>query len=204
MKQKNELNDLRKVESRDIMRYYVAYYDIEKKLVNAIRNGKGEEKEKACHTYINSYMGIGRNFKTNSSPMLLITIENMLLNEGNLGVEELSDRYVRNELVSRPEIKNVKVAASKLLWLYEPETIIMDNNNMNVLKAYDYSTYVQKWNELFESKLPEIDEVISSLFPNFDNVMNERWFKMRVFDLFLLSIYKESDTSDNTLISISV
>lgn len=63
-------------------------------------------------------MKIGRNFKSNSSEMLLHTIENMLLNEGNLGVEELSDRYVRNELVSRPEIKNVKVAASKMLWLY--------------------------------------------------------------------------------------
>lgn len=182
----------RKIEPIDIMRYYVAYYDTEKKLIDTIRNGKGEEKERACHTYINSYMGIGRNFKTNSSPMLLITVENMLKNEGNLGVEELSDRFVRNDLVSRPEIKNVKVAASKLLWLYEPETIIMDNNNMNVLKAYDYSTYVQKWNELFESKLLEINEVVNSLFSNLDNVMNERWFKMRVFDMYLLSVYDEA------------
>lgn len=184
---------MRKIEPIDIMRYYVAYYDTEKKLVNAIRNGKGEKKEKACHTYINSYMGIGRNFKTNSSPMLLITVENMLKNEGNLGVEELSDRYVRNELVSRPEIKNVKVAASKLLWLYEPETIIMDNNNMHVLKAFDYPTYVQKWNELFESKHSEIDEVISTSFRNLDNIVHERWFKMRVFDMYLLSIYSKNN-----------
>lgn len=182
---------MRKIEPIDIMRYYVAYYDIEKKLVNAIRNGKGEEKEKACHTYINSYMGIGRNFKTNSSPMLLITVENMLKNEGNLGVEELSDRYVRNELVSRPEIKNVKVAASKLLWLYEPETIIMDNNNMHVLKAFDYPTYVHIWNEVFELKHSEIDEVINTSFRNLDNIVHERWFKMRVLDMYLLSLYDE-------------
>lgn len=187
----------REIQPRDIMRYYVAYYDIEKKLIEAIRNGKGEGKEKACHTFINSYMGIGRNFKSNASSMLLITVENMLKNEGNLGVEELSDRYIRNELASKPETQNVKVAASKLLWLYEPETVIMDNNNMKVLKAYDYPSYVQKWNEQFDSKLPEIDELISSVFSNLDNIMQERWFKMRVFDMYLLSIYAENNIIKN-------
>jgi len=184
---------MRKIEPIDIMHYYVAYHDSEKEIVEAIRIEKGKRKYEACHKFLNGYMKIGRNFKSNSSEMLLHTIENMLLNEGNLGVEELSDRYVRNELVSRPEIKNVKVAASKLLWLYEPETIIMDNNNMHVLKAFDYPTYVQKWNEVFESKHSEIDEVINTSFRNLDNIVHERWFKMRVFDMYLLSIYSKNN-----------
>jgi len=182
----------RKIEPRDIMRYYVAYYDIEKNIVETIKHDKGEEKFKACHKYMNSYMGIGRNFKSNSSPMLLGTIENMLRNEGNLGVEVLSDRYVANGMASKPNIKNLQVAASKLLWLYDHDTIIMDNNNMRLLKAVNYKKYVEKWNELYNAKLSEINEVIDTYFKNIDNIMNENWFKMRVFDMYLLSVYDKN------------
>ena len=137
-------------------------------------------------------MGIGRNFKPNSSPMLLITIENMLRNEGNLGVEVLSDRYVANGMASKPNIKNLQVAASKLLWLYNHETIIMDNNNMKILKANNYKEYAFKWTELYNSKLLEIDKVIDTNFKKMDSIINEKWFKMRIFDMYLLSVYDET------------
>ncbi len=186
---------MRRIEARDIMRYFVAYFDIEKPIVEAIRNGKGEAKQNACHKYINSYMGIGRNFKSNASPMLLITIENMLKNEGNQGVAELSDRYVRNDLVSRPEIKQVKVAASKLLWLYDHNTIIMDNNNMKILRVTNYNDYVIKWKDQFQLKLSELNDVIQSSFNNIDPIINQNWFKMRVFDMYLLSVYDEMNNT---------
>lgn len=184
--------NIRKIEPRDIMRYYVAYYDIEKRIIDTIRYNKGDEKFKACHKYMHSYMGIGRNFKSNSAPMLLATIENMLRNEGNLGVEILSDRFVINELASKPIIKNLQVAASKLLWLYDHETIIMDNNNMKMLKTFNYKDYTKKWDAFFNLILPDINEVINKKFKKMDSILNEKWFKMRIFDMYLLSVYSEN------------
>lgn len=136
-------------------------------------------------------MKIGRNFKPNSAEMVLLTISNMLFNEGNLGVNELSDRYVRNELVSRIAIKNVKVASSKLLWLFDQNTIIMDRNNMKVLKAKSYAEYVNIWRKAFDLKQIEIDKILTAHFKNLDKATHEKWFKMRVFDQYLLSIYSE-------------
>ncbi len=183
---------LRGIEPIDIMRYYVAYYDIEKNIIESVvSKGNFQNKEKAYNSYVNKYMKIGRNFKSKSAAMVLATIENMLVNEGNLGVEELSNRYVRYELVSKPEIKNVKVASSKLLWLYKNETIIMDTNNMKVLKAKDYNEYVIKWKEQFKIKIDEINTVIQKNFFNLDIILDQMWFKMRIFDMYLLAIYIE-------------
>ncbi|MBS1639928.1 MAG: hypothetical protein JSR12_07715 [Bacteroidetes bacterium] len=183
---------MRKIELRDIMRYYVSYYDIEKNIIDAILTKKSIKRETAYYRYVNNYMKIGRNFKPKSAAMVLGTVDNMLRNEGNLGVEVLSDRFVSGELVSRPEIKNVKVAASKLLWLFNKETIIMDNNNMQVLKVKSYKEYVIKWTDLFEQKIIEIDALIKLHFKNIDQILDERWFKMRVFDMYLLSVYAEN------------
>ena len=188
---------MRKIEPRDIMRYYVTYFDIEKNILEEIKSSDRNIRNKAYYKYVNKLMKIGRNFKPQSADMVLITIKNMLKNEGNLGVEELSDRYVRNELVSRPEIKNVKVASSKLLWLFDKETIIMDNNNMDVLKSKNYDDYVKKWNNLFYKKQNEIEEVIENNFINLDPIVNEKWFKMRIFDQYLLSIYAEQKIVNN-------
>ena len=182
---------MRNIEPRDIMRYYITYFDTEKRILEDIKNANVTIKNNAYYTYVNKHMKIGRNFKPKSADMVLITIQNMLRNEGNLGVVELSNRYVRNELVSRPTIKNIKVASSKLLWLFDKETIIMDNNNMLVLKSKNYEEYVIKWKEIFSTKLNEIDEVIKNNFLNLDKVVNEKWFKMRIFDQYLLSIYDE-------------
>jgi hypothetical protein len=182
---------MRKIEPRDIMRYYVAYYDIEKNIIESIKSKDLKSKEEAYYKYVN-YMKIVRNFKSKSANMVLITVQNMLKNDGNLGVEEISDRFVRGELVSRPEIKNVKVAASKLLWLYDKETIIMDNNNMKILKASNYKDYLIKWNKLYASKLNEIDDTIKTYFKNFDEILNEKWFKYRIFDMYLLAVYAEN------------
>lgn len=182
---------MRKIEPRDIMRYYVTYFDIEKNIIEKILASNDDSGNPAYYNYVNKHMKIGRNFKPRSADMVLLTIKNMLLNEGNLGVEELSDRYARYEILSKPTIKNVKVAASKLLWLFENETIIMDNNNMKVLKANNYKEYVKKWRELYSLKLIEINEIIEKNFKGLEEVINENWFKMRIFDQYLWSIFEE-------------
>ncbi len=187
---------MRKIEPRDIMRYYVTYFDIEKNIIEKIHNLGNNIVNEAYYDYVNKHMKIGRNFKPRSADMVLVTIENMLTNEGNLGVEELSDRYVRNGLVSKSTIKNVKVAASKLLWLFDKETIIMDNINMKVLKANNYKEYVKKWSEVYNLKVKEINEVIDKNFKELDKVITEKWFKMRIFDQYLLSIYNEQKATN--------
>lgn len=193
---------MRKIEPRDIMRYYVTYFDIEKNIIEKIHDLDNNIVNNAYYVYVNKHMKIGRNFKPRSADMVLVTIENMLTNEGNLGVEELSNRYVRNDLVSKSTIKNVKVAASKLLWLFDKETIIMDNNNMKVLKANNYKEYVKKWSELYNLKVKEINEVIDKNFKELDKVITQNWFKMRIFDQYLLSIYNEQKATNKFKSSI--
>lgn len=189
MKQKNELSDLRKVESRDIMRYYVAYYDIEKNILRAINSEDQAARVKALDRYLNKYMRIGRNFTEKSATKIIEIIDRF---GKELNVNELSVKFKEVRLLSG-KTKNVIVAASKLKWLVQNETIIMDNNNMKVLHARDYEDYLVRWKSEFQRKLIEIDNVIENVFNHHDKIMNENWFKMRVFDMYLWSVYSENE-----------
>ncbi len=120
---------MKQIAQLDIMRYYVAYHDIEKNIIHAIQNKKNAIP--AFHYYMSNYMKIARNFKSNMAEKILSEVENLI--QTNIKVEELSNILVSKNFVSRNEIKQVEVAASKILWLYKTETIIMDNNNKNVL-----------------------------------------------------------------------
>ena len=178
---------MRKILPLDIMRYYVIYKDIEQEIIENIVSENIEIRKLAYERYVHKHMGIGRNFKADSFAMVLVTATNML-REGIADVEELSDRYVRGEILSKSNIKKVEVAASKLLWLYRNETIIMDNINMKKLKAKDYKSYIENWKKEFEVREQEIIEVSNKYFNNIDEVINEKWFRMRVFDQYLQTI----------------
>jgi hypothetical protein len=88
-------------------------------------------------------------------------------------------------------IKNAKVAASKILWLFDRKTIIMDNQNKKALKVKEtasYEAYCDAWIEEFLKIEPQIVAVITEHnLVKIDPVMNELWFKMRVFDQYLWS-----------------
>lgn len=58
---------LRAIEPRDIMRYFVAYYDMEKSIIESVVSKRNFQiREKAYNRYVNKYMKIGRNFKAQS------------------------------------------------------------------------------------------------------------------------------------------
>lgn len=190
---------MRSILPLDIMRYYVSYNDIEKQILEDIKNKNSKIRELAYRNYVFNYMKIGRNLKKDSVHMVLTIILNMLKNEGNLGAKELSKRFVSNELVSKKETKSVIVASTKLLWLYDKKTIIMDSLNMKVLKTNNYDRYIKEWDKVFNEKIIEIDDVIKNHFKNFDPVINEDWFKMRVFDLYLQNIEKSEAYKENKM-----
>jgi hypothetical protein len=178
---------MKKITYLDIMRYYVAYYDIEKNIINAIQNKKNSIP--AFHFYMSSYMKIARNFKPQMAEKILNEVEKIISTNPNISVTDLSKFLVDSHFVSRPEIKQVEVASSKILWLYNHETIIMDNNNKHILdNAKNYNEYVILWEKLFNEKESEINSAIKLLNIQ-DPILNEKWFQMRVFDLYLLSIY---------------
>lgn len=183
---------LRPIEPRDIMRYYVAYYDIEKDIIELINPTKEATlRHKAFYRYVNNYMKIGRNFKSKKAAEILQILDEIQKNDFVSSVEELSNKIVLNKLVSRPQILNVKVAASKLIWLFNNKTIIMDNNNMKVLGAINYQDFVSKWRTQYALKKEEIISVTKEFIKNYDSIINEDWFQMRVFDMYLLSVFSE-------------
>lgn len=185
---KMKIDLLKKIEPLDIMRYYVTYMDIEKQILLDIEDRKPQIRERAYNRYVNQHMKIGRNFRSGVCHMVLgATLNYLKLGKGD--VEELSKIYFSNGLLNK-RIKNATVAASKLIWLYVQETIIMDGEAIKFLGAKNYENFIIKWIEMFEIKEPEIIDVIENCFKNIDPVMEEKWFRMRVFDQFILAQQK--------------
>jgi len=177
---------MKNIKPIDIMRYYVTYCNIEKDIIAGIKSKNKELREESFKKYVNNHMKIGRNFKeaNKSWAMILGATENYFMN-GNFDIIELSNIYYTNGLLNN-RIKNASVAASKLLWLFAPEIIIMDNINMKKLKAKDYNDYTIKWTEEFDKNEHLIKEIIVKCFKNIDSIMDNKWFRMRVFDQHLL------------------
>jgi len=183
--------DFRKIEAVDIMRYYVTYNDIEKQILLDVHSNSFETRDAALGKYMNNHMRIGRNFKaTDDSKDMIFNITNNFFKYGDNEIEVLSNLYFEKKLLNN-KISNAKVAASKLLWLFDQEIIIMDNFNKSVLdvKTENYSDYISKWKSVFDIKVKEIDNVIKQYnFDKIDPIINEQWFKMRVFDQYLWTI----------------
>ncbi len=180
-----------KISIVDIWRYYMTYHDIEKSILKDITNSNSDTRELALKNYLNKHMRIGRNFRKGTEHMIYETTKNYL-DSGNNEVEELSQLFYTKKLLSK-NIKNAKVAASKLMWLFIHESIIMDRLNMKVLgiKNDSYLDYQNKWLAVFNSVDNRIKELINeSDLPQIDDVVNNKWFRMRVFDQFLWTLGK--------------
>lgn len=180
---------MRKIELVDVMRYYVSYIDIEKRILKEIDSNDEATRLLALQRYMNSYMKIGRNFLAGTDTKVFWVTKNYFM-EGGRDIEELSKRFFTNELLNA-KIQNAKVAASKLLWLFNHSVIIMDNFNREVLKVKtdNYLDYTNAWELAYEAKWQEIESVLTEFnLKRIDPVMSEEWFKMRVFDQYLWSL----------------
>lgn len=183
--------ELRKIDALDIMRYYVTYMDIEKQILIDVHSNSITKRETALKKYMNSHMKIGRNFRKfdyKYETIYNLTLDSHTSNPND--IESLSKKFLERDILSG-EIKNAKVAASKLLWLFNQNTIIIDNLNKTILniKTNNYSDYTSKWEMVFKSKINEINSIIQKYnFANIDTTINKPWFKMRVFDQYLWAL----------------
>lgn len=175
-----------KIEFHDLMRYYVCFCDIENKLIGSINGENKEEVLKNFKYYMNNHMKIGRNFKTDSDEKVLNITKKYYENNGS-SIDELSQLYKDNKLLNE-RIENALVAASKLLWLFDPNTIIMDNINREKLgiKEYNYNLYASKWIEIYQNKRTEICQLVDKHnLLEINPIFGKEWFQMRVFDQYL-------------------
>ena len=169
----------------DIMRYYVNYNDYEVQLLSALKNNTTDTLLLFTQ-YKNSYMSVGRNFRSGSDEKILRTL---------IDFNDFSGEYVvrfsnelKNKEILSGNISNVFSAASKFLWLQKNDTIIIDSNNMASLKVYknDYKEYCNKWMERYKVQKSEIEDIVEKYsLEEVDSIFSKDWFQMRVFDQFL-------------------
>jgi len=104
--------------------------------------------------------------------------------------------------------KTLLSATSKILWLMDDKEnyVILDTLAINTLEKYlgkinetgveKYFAYKKKWYSFFNDELDNINRSIKNTYnfyansKNFNNhdeleELNQKWFKMRVFDMFL-------------------
>ena len=176
---------LRDITKRDLFRYYYFWKEIEEKLFLAIKNdnvGSFEEYLK--------YMKIIRNFKKGSSKRVFQISGEYCDSSMTPAVDELSKMFYSAGILAK-ENKNANVAASKILWIFDRKQVIMDSANRKKLKTEGHKTgtyfeYLQAWNVEYQRAKPEIKQITASLeLSRIDQVFEEEWFQMRVFDLYL-------------------
>lgn len=171
----------------DIMRYYVNYRDYEKDLLESVQQNS-YNLQALFKSYKNSYMKVGRNFEPEKDKEILETVRRF--GYAKKSVEELSEEFKINGLAKNGH--STIVASSKFLWLYNKETILMDNNNSTSLglKSTNYNDYTAEWLLWYERYEEGMINLIDRYFDNMDPIMKEKWFRMRVFDQFLWSFNK--------------
>lgn len=170
----------------DIMRYYVSYHTYEKDLLEAIKNDpESEDCLRLFRSYKNSYMRIGRNFKSGLDEKLLKTILN--LKDNNIDVKKLSEAFNKSKWLSKDNTTAI-VASSKFGWLINNETIIIDSlvSKLLKVKGNNYEEYCNKWQSIYVIAEPKIKKVIAEYFNHKEfKIMKDKWFRMRVFDQYL-------------------
>jgi hypothetical protein len=180
----------------DILRYYVCFYDIENDICSKIENTEIDKLTRinAFNKYLN-HMKIQRNFCPNVAENLLSYMDS----EGkNLTVDQLNSNLFKKGFLNSKN-SNARVAASKLLWLHNKETIIMDNINKKSLAIKDkewdkYENYCTLWNEKYQKYKLLINNCANEIYKLLnDKILLEPWFQKRVFDQFLWTIYSNSN-----------
>ncbi|WP_027727807.1 hypothetical protein [Treponema sp. C6A8] len=175
----------------DLFRYFLAYEDYEKKYIDCIRDKNNQAKIKCFHKYL-SGMKISRNFKSNNDENIYnVTIKFIEKNPEDFNPERLSLCFYEAGLLN-DRIKNAVVAASKILWVFNHDVIIMDSQAKNYLKEItgkeidSYSNFCTVWEKqyaLFKVELTK--ELHERGIVNWNSVFNEEWFLRRTFDNYL-------------------
>lgn len=165
----------------DISRYYSAWKDIEERIVDDFNNG-GVKKFSAFKYYL-TYMKVIRCFRKGTTDEVLDIVEK----NKSQSMQVINQKL--KSLFSRKNVSQVYVAVSKILWLYDKDTIIMDNNNIKVLSSTnDYDQYKRLWLQRYSDYRKGLDSfIIESDINSYDAIIRQEWFKKRVFDLHLWS-----------------
>lgn len=171
----------------DVMRYYVSYMDIEKDIVNWAQ-GKKPTNYKPLEFYMNSHMKIKRCFNASHEEIWRALMQ-YTYGRSNYDVQELSD-YLKKDhkhLWSDMEGKNTIVASSKLLWLLDQETIIMDGRAARSLKVGEsYKKFAEVWEHEYGKKVTSIKGLVSKMNKTKDiQLPTDEWFYKRIFDQYL-------------------
>jgi hypothetical protein len=177
----------------DVIRYLHYWNDGERPIVTDFRSRNPKARLDAFKRYL-SAMKIARNFREGSVPEIYRVARSYVVASGTANPNELSTRFRAADLLSGGS-NNAVVAASKILWLFDRRTVIMDSYNRKALKLFSgsvpvtYDEYRRQWKAAYERYLPQIDGVIERY--QFSRILREvraGWFKQRVFDVFLWNI----------------
>jgi hypothetical protein len=185
--------EFRSIELPDLFRYYYFWNDFEKKYIENKNNGNVDIDLFYDYT---KYMGITRNFKSGKIENVLNIADDYIKNTNQPSVDKLSDILCSNNL-THAGVKRVVVAASKILWFFDKNTIIMDNNNKNVLnklplRINNYQSYCDAWLNLFKIKQIEIkNKIVEYEIFRIDEIFESEWFQMRIFDTYLWKLFNE-------------
>mgnify|MGYP001172645044 CR=1 FL=1 len=182
--------ELRQISCKDLLRFYFWWFTKEEKICIDFNNES--KKSAALYQYL-KYMKIARNFKKNNPDNIFLAASRIFKDNKNEDkgkiINLLSEEFNRLNLLSGNN-KNAIVAASKILWLFDRETIIMDNLNKNILKRFGKIKNYEDYEKIWKNKYKENEKSINSIIKEYnmtkiDKVFNQKWFKMRVFDMFL-------------------
>lgn len=181
----------------DLFRYFLAYEDYEKKYIDCIRDINNQAKIKCFHKYL-SGMKISRNFKSNNDENIYnVTIKFIEKNPEDFNPERLSLCFYEAGLLN-DRIKNAVVAASKILWVFNHDVIIMDSQAQIYLKKFSgkeiksYSDFCRVWEEqyaLFKTALTK--KYLENDIVKLISIFEEEWFLRRTFDNYLWSKGKD-------------
>lgn len=195
---------LRELCIEDLLRYYKSYNDIEKPILDAFKNLDSNEITKFQIAQVKNYMKY-------------MKIHRVFINELEFNKKNNKDKYEEilvsitlkknisdlNKIIHENKLFNSKitdslVAASKLKFLINHETIILDNNVRKVLNLKEnvtYNDFCNRWNEEYNNYESRINLAITELLKlnlAHKEILQEKWFKMRVFDQYLWDIYNKN------------
>jgi len=171
----------------DAIRYYYFWKEYEEKMYKEIVENNSVN---AFKEYLN-YMKITRNFKKDTSNEILIIANQFRIDKTVETVNKLSSELIKNKVQSGNK-NELLVASSKIMWLFDRDFyIIQDNLAKNVLKIISsnnsiktYRDYYENWNIQYSNYKKEIENIIEQdELDKIDCIFKEEWFIKRIFDL---------------------
>lgn len=178
------------ISTADMLRYYLAWEDYEKELIQGPNKGNSD----SFYKYL-SGMKVLRNFKSGSikSSVFNISKDFISSSKNHADAELLSKRFLEADVLNN-RIKNSIVAASKILWFFNLNTIIMDALARKYLqklsgeKIEGYISFCDTWEKQYAKFKPELIRKLEETgIYKISKLYQEEWFLKRTFDNYLWS-----------------